>query len=176
MTEHTRQIQRLLLELIDFIFREDREIMPDPLSHQPASAAGFAKYVQKHSGSVYALSRLLLGQGAAAEEAVVKTFAALYEPYLQKRLDPLAFSLAAYRECIRHCSGMTQANPSCPTNALSWDNRLVQALRYGLKLPLPEISSILQRNIPALKAQLRQVREQMAAQESLLPKSSLTAG
>ncbi|MHA6534465.1 hypothetical protein [Paenibacillus sp. BAC0078] len=150
--------------------------MPDPLSHQPAVAAGYTKYVQKYSRSVYALSSLLLGQGTEAEEAVVKTFAALYESYLQKRLDPLAFSHDAYRECIQQCSRLAQTHKPCYANMLSWENRLVQALRYGLKLPLPEISAILQRSVPALKVQLRQVREQMAAQENLLPKSSLTAG
>lgn len=150
--------------------------MPDPLSHQSPSSAGYAQYVQKYSGSVCALSRLLLGQETGAEEAAVKTFAALYEPYLQKRLDPLAFSLDAYRECIQQCSRLTQARKPCSANMLTWESRLVLALRYGLQLPLSEISAILQRSVPDLKAQLRQVREQMAGQESLLPKSSLTAG
>ncbi|WP_019913806.1 hypothetical protein [Paenibacillus sp. HW567] len=150
--------------------------MPDPLSHQPASAAGYVKYVQKYSGSVHTLSSLLLGQGTEAEEATARTFAVLYEPYLQKRLDPLALSRNAYRECIQQCSRLTQTYKPIYANMLSWENRIVQALRYGLQLPLPEISAILQRSVPDLKAQLRQVREQMAAQKNLLPKSSLTAG
>ncbi|MBY9078635.1 sigma-70 family RNA polymerase sigma factor [Paenibacillus sp. HN-1] len=151
--------------------------MPDPLPHRPPSSAGYAKYVQKYSGSVYALSKLLLGQGTEAEEATVKTFAALHESYLQHRLDPLAFPLDAYRECIQQCVRLIQAHkPGC-ANMPTWENRLVLALRYGLQLPLPEISAILQQSVPTLKAQLRQIREQMAAQESfLLPKSGLTAG
>ncbi|OKP99954.1 hypothetical protein [Paenibacillus sp. P46E] len=150
--------------------------MPDPVSLQPASEARFAEYVQKYSRNVCALSSLLLGQGTGAEEATIKTFAVLYEPFLKKSFDPQAFSLEAYRACIQQCSRLAQAQNPGYANVLSWEHQLVQALRYGMVLPLPEISAILQRSVPDLKAQLRQVREQMATQAVLLPKSSLTAG
>ncbi|AIQ66745.1 hypothetical protein [Paenibacillus graminis] len=150
--------------------------MPDPLSRTSASTAGFAEYIEKYSGNIYMLSRLLLGQGAEAEEAAVKSFTELYEPYLRTGCDAQSFSLQAYRECIRCCSRIAQGRKSRISACLSWEDQLVHALRYGLRLSLTDISLILRMNLPELKAQIRQMREQLAAHEAETPTASLSVG
>ncbi|MNN57190.1 hypothetical protein D3C81_1721640 [compost metagenome] len=57
---------------------------------------------------------------------------------------------------------------------LSWDDQLVKALWYGLLLPLPEIGKILGKSLPALKAQLRHVREHAAGQKPLRSQANLS--
>ncbi|QQZ63096.1 hypothetical protein JI735_11735 [Paenibacillus sonchi] len=150
--------------------------MPDPLSRTSASTAGFAEYIEKYSGNIYTLSRLLLGQGAEAEEAAVKSFTELYEPYLRTGCDAQSFSLQCYRECIRHCSLIAQGCKPRISACLSWEDQLVHALRYGLRLSLADIGLILEKNLPELKAQIRQMREQLAAHEAAMPTASLSAG
>ncbi|OKP88006.1 hypothetical protein A3844_09360 [Paenibacillus helianthi] len=145
-------------------------------SRMSVSASEFAEYVEKYSGNIFTLCRLLLGQGSEAEEAAVKSFTELYIPYLRKGCDPQSFSLLAYRECIRHCFRIAQGRKASSTACLSWEDQLVHALRYGLRLPLAEISPILMKSMPELKAQLRQMRELLAGHEAALPKSSLSAG
>ena len=143
--------------------------MPDPLSPKAAPAAGFTSYVEQYSGTVYALSSLLLGKGAGADYAATATFAALYEPCLKGRILAKDFFTTACMECIRQCSLLAPDQREYASVQLSWEDRIVAALRYGLKLPLPEISLILQTNVPVLKAQLRGIREQMTAVQAALP-------
>ncbi|MNC50725.1 hypothetical protein D3C76_367070 [compost metagenome] len=150
--------------------------MPAPKSRTAASLAGFAEYVQKYSRNIYTLCRLLLGQGSEAEEAAVKSFTALYEPYLRTGSDSQSFPLQAYRECIRHCTLIAQSRNVRSAACLSWDDQLVHALRYGLRLPLAEICPILQKGMPELKAQLRRMREQLATHAAALHDSNLSAG
>jgi hypothetical protein len=145
--------------------------MPDPLSSEAAAAAGFAGYIEQYSGTVYALSCLLLEKGARANQAAIATFAALYEPWVKGNIQS-DFSLAAYRECIRQCSLVAQDRGRCSSTLLTWEDQIASALWYGIQLPLPEISLILQRGVPELKAQLRGIREQMAAARPAVPRPS----
>lgn len=145
--------------------------MPDPLSTKAAAAAGFTGYIEQYSGTVYALSCLLLEKGTRADQATTATFAALFEPWLKGSIQS-DFSLAAYRECIRQCSLVAQDRGRCSSALLTWEDQIASALWYGIQLPLPEISLILQRNVPELKAQLREIREHMAAARPAVPRPS----
>ncbi|AIQ27310.1 hypothetical protein P40081_03180 [Paenibacillus sp. FSL P4-0081] len=146
--------------------------MPDPLSSNAVPAAGFTSYIEQYSGTIYALSCLLLEKGARADQAAIATFAALYEPWLKGSIQADAYSLAAYRECIRQCSLVAQDRGRCSSALLTWEDQIASALWYGIQLPLPEISLILQRSVPELKAQLRGIREQMAAARPAVPRPS----
>ena len=148
--------------------------MPDPLSSKAAAAAGFTGYIEQYSGTVYALSCLLLEKGTRADQAAIATFAALYEPWLKGSIPTDTFYLAAYRECIRQCSLFAQDRGRCSSALLTWEDQIASALWYGIQLPLPEISLILQRSVPELKAQLREIREHMAAARPAVPRP--TAG
>lgn len=143
--------------------------MPDPLPPKAAAAADFTCYVQLYSGPLYALSCLLLGKGVRADRAVTATFAALYEPWLKESGRTEDFSTTAYIECIRQCSLFAQDHSRSVSARLSWEDQITSVLWYGIQLPLPEISRILQRSVPELKAQLRGIREQMAAEQAALP-------
>lgn len=146
--------------------------MPDPLSSKAAAAAGFTSFIEQYSGTIYTLTCLLLEKGTRADQAATATFAALYEPWLKGGIQSDAFSLAAYRECIRQCSLVAQDCGRCSSALLTWEDQIASALWYGIQLPLPEISLILQRSVPELKAQLRVIREQMAAVRSAVPRPS----
>ncbi|WP_379158453.1 hypothetical protein [Paenibacillus sp. sgz5001063] len=145
-------------------------------SRTAASASEFAEYVEKYSENILTLCSLLLGQGSEAETAAVKSFTELYVPYLRKGCCPQSFSILAYRACIRHCSRIAQDRKACLAACLPWEDQVVHALRYGMRLPLTEISEILMKSLPELKAQLRQMRELLAAHEATLPTSNLSAG
>ncbi|MEK3875012.1 hypothetical protein [Paenibacillus sp. FSL M7-0420] len=143
--------------------------MPDPLSPKLTAAAGFNPYTQQYSGPVYALSCLLLEQGARAEQAAIATFVALHPLWLKGSLSGDGAAAAAYRECIRQCAMLTHDRSRYASALLNWDDHVASALWYGIQLPLPDISQILECSIPELKAQLRGIREQMAAAHSALP-------
>ncbi|WP_405106662.1 hypothetical protein MHH28_25375 [Paenibacillus sp. FSL K6-1217] len=143
--------------------------MPDPLSPKAATAAGFTHYIEQYSGSVYALSCLLLEKGARAEQAATATFVALHPLWLKGALSGDAAAPAAYRECIRQCAVLARDRSRCSAALLSWEDQLASALWYGIQLPLTEISQILECSVPELKARLRGIREQMAAAHSALP-------
>ncbi|MEK4518731.1 hypothetical protein NSS64_25940 [Paenibacillus sp. FSL H8-0122] len=143
--------------------------MPDPLSPKLTAAAGYNPYTQQYSGPVYALSCLLLEQGARAEQAAIATFVALHPLWLKGSLSGDGAAAAAYRECIRQCAVLARDRSRCASPLLNWDDHVASALWYGIQLPLPDISQILERSIPELKAQLRGIREQMAAAHSALP-------
>lgn len=150
--------------------------MPDPL---PSTAglsynSKFADCVQKYTNNIYALSSLLLEQSAEAEKITFRTFAELHKIYLQDDFNAEAFSIDAYRFCIRQCSYRIAHRNLLSAKALPWEEQLVKVMWYGLKLPLPTISIILQRSIPVLKTQLRHVREQMTAEVEILPSANLS--
>lgn len=142
--------------------------MPDPLPPKLTAAAGFNHYTQQYSGPVYALSCLLLDKGARAEQATTATFAALHPLWLKGSLTGDSAAASAYRECIRQCAALAR-NHSRSASVLNWDDHVASALWYGIQLPLPDISQILECSIPELKARLRGIREQMAAAHSALP-------
>lgn len=142
--------------------------MPDPLSPKAAAAAGFNHYTRQYSSPVYALSCLLLEKGARAEQATTATFVALHPLWLKSSLSGDGAAAAAYKECIRQCAVLAR-NRSRSASALNWDDHVASALWYGIQLPLPDISRILECSIPELKARLRGIREQMAAARSALP-------
>ncbi|MEK3712543.1 hypothetical protein [Paenibacillus sp. FSL R7-0333] len=143
--------------------------MPDPLSPKLTAAAGFNPYTQQYSGPVYALSCLLLEQGARAEQAAIATFVALHTLWLKGSLSGDGAAAAAYRECIRQCAVLAHDRGRCASAPLSWDDHVASALWYGIQLPLSDISQILECSVPELKARLRGIREQMAAAHSALP-------
>lgn len=143
--------------------------MPDPLSPKAASAAGFNHFIQQSSGPVYALSCLLLEKGARADQAATATFVALHPLWLKGSLLGDGAAAAAYRECIRQCAVLARDRSRCASALLNWDDHVASALWYGIQLPLPDISQILECSIPELKARLRGIREQMAAAHSALP-------
>ncbi|WP_054943089.1 hypothetical protein [Paenibacillus ihuae] len=148
--------------------------MPDLLSPQPAAAAGFEPYIREYSGGVLALSSILLGKGSEAERVTAVTFNKLYEPYCKGKLKAADFPVEAYRECILQCTKSAKSRTLRNSKELSWDDQLVKALWYGLLLPLPEIGTILGKSLPALKAQLRQVREHTAGQKPLRSQANLS--
>lgn len=143
--------------------------MPDPLSPKAAAAAGFNHYTRQYSGPVYALSCLLLDKGVRAEQATTATFAALHPLWLKGSLTGDSAAASAYRECIRQCAPLATDHSRCTSALLSWDDYVASALWYGMQLPLPDISQILECSVPELKARLRGIREQMAAAHSALP-------
>ncbi|ETT39044.1 hypothetical protein C162_28434 [Paenibacillus sp. FSL R7-269] len=143
--------------------------MPDPLSPTAAAAAGFNHYTRQYSSPVYALSCLLLEKGARAEQATTATFVALHPLWLKSSLSGDSAAAAAYRECIRQCAVLARDHSRCAATLLNWDDHVASALWYGIQLPLPDISQILDCSILELKARLRGIREQMAAAHSALP-------
>ncbi|MEK5234593.1 hypothetical protein NST99_02600 [Paenibacillus sp. FSL L8-0470] len=147
--------------------------MPDPLSPEWTAASEFAEYVQKNTGNIYALTSLLLGEGAVAEKTAMKTFTELYTRYLHDDFIPQPFSLVAYRECIQQCSRAAEECSLFVSNGLAWEDQIVQVLWYGMLLPLPAISTILEQSVPVLKTRLRHVREQMCRLETLRPEANL---
>lgn len=149
--------------------------MPDPLPKEVTYSANFTEYVQKYSGTVLTLSSLLLEASTDAEQITISTFAELYKPYRRAELNPQLFPILAYRSCIRQCAELTAVRVSRSTKDLTWDEQIVKSLWYGMKLTLPEISTILQKSVPVVKAQLRHVREEMAAQGNTLPNANLSA-
>lgn len=153
--------------------------MPVPLSTRPVLAAEFEACVQKHSGDILAFSSLLLGPGATAEDVAVQSFTALHNSLMQGKLKlhSQALLLESYQECIKQCSRAIKDRKFCSSRTLSWEDRIVQALRYGLLLPLADISTILGKSVPAVKAQLRQMRErQSATPEVRVPSANWSAG
>ncbi|MRN55488.1 hypothetical protein [Paenibacillus monticola] len=149
--------------------------MPDPLPTEAAYSATFTEYVQKYSGAILTLSSLLLEESTEAEQITVSTFTELYKPNRRAELNPQLFPILAYRSCIHHCAGLTAGRVSRSAKDFTWDEQIVKSLWYGMKLSLPEISTILQKSVPVLKAQLRHVREEMAAQGNTLPNANLSA-
>lgn len=151
--------------------------MPDPLSPKPASAAEFEACVKKYSGEILKLSILLLGPESKAEEIAVQSFIELHDFFLQDNLQAQALFLQAYRECIKQCARTAKERKFYSSRPLPWEERILQALRYGMRLGVPEISSILGKSIPAVKTQLRELREQhMASPEAKIPGNELSAG
>ncbi|CAH1214247.1 hypothetical protein PAECIP111892_03994 [Paenibacillus auburnensis] len=148
--------------------------MPDLLSPQPAAAAGFEQYIREYSGGVLALSSILLGKGSEAERVTAGTFNKLYVLYCKGKLKAADFSVEAYRECILQCTKSAKSRNLRTSKELSWDDQLVKALWYGLLLPLPEIGTILGKSLPALKAQLRRVREHTAGLKPLRSQANLS--
>jgi hypothetical protein len=147
--------------------------MPDPLPAESHRTI-FAECVQKYTHEIYKLSSLLLQQSAEAEKVTIRTFKELHKTFRQKSFDRQLFSIEAYRSCIRHCADYYARRSLLSPKALPWEEQLVKVLWYGLQLSLHEISSILQKSVPALKDQLRRVREQMTAQVDFLPSGNLS--
>lgn len=148
--------------------------MPDPLPAGSPRRTIFAECVQKNTNDIYALSSMLLQQSAEAEKVTIRTFKELHKIFLQKSFDSQLFSIEAYRSCIRQCADYYARRSLLSAKALPWEEQLVKVMWYGLKLSLPQISIILQKSVPVLKDQLRHVREQMTAQEDLLPSGNLS--
>ncbi|WP_340006483.1 hypothetical protein MHH52_02670 [Paenibacillus sp. FSL K6-0276] len=148
--------------------------MPDPLPTESTYRIIFAECVQKYTNEIYTLSSLLLQQTAEAEKITIRTFKELHKIYRQKNFDRQLFPIEAYRSCIRQCADYYSRRSLLSAKALPWEEQLVKVMWYGLKLSLPQISIILQKNVPTLKAQLRHVREQMTAQEDLMPTGNLS--
>lgn len=149
--------------------------MPDPLPAELPRRTIFAECVQKYTNDIYTLSSLLLQQSAEAEKITIRTFKELHKIFRQKSFDSELFSIEAYRLCIRQCADCYARWSLLSGQALPWEEQLIKAMWYGLKLSLPQISIILQKNVPTLKAQLRHVREQMTAQEDLMLSNNLSA-
>ena len=149
--------------------------MPDPLPVERTYSTQFAECVQKYTNDIYALSSLLLEQSSEAEKATLRTFAELYKIYRrQDDFDLQLFSVQAYRSCIRQCADSFARHSLLSAKTLPWEELLVKAMWYGLRLSLPQISMILQKNVPILKAQLRHVREQMTAEVDLPSSANLS--
>ncbi|WP_194434119.1 hypothetical protein [Paenibacillus segetis] len=131
-----------------------------------------------YADSLYALSYLLLEDNTAAEQVTTNTFLELCEPFAQDNWDPKTFSLHAYQSCIRQCTERVVdvdrqlLSPDTPT----LDEKALEFLWYGLKLPLIEISVILSNSIPTLKEQLIMIRERARVKAStmqVLPRKNL---
>lgn len=148
--------------------------MPDPLPAESRRSTIFAECVQKCTNEIYTLSSMLLQQSAEAEKVTIRTFKELHKIFRQKSFESQLFSIEAYRSCIRQCADYYARRSLLSAKALPWEEQLVKVMWYGLKLSLPQISIILQKSVPVLKAQLRHVREQMTAQEDLLPSGNLS--
>lgn len=148
--------------------------MPDPLPAESTRSIIFAECVQKYTNDIYTLSSMLLQQSAEAEKVTIRTFKELHKIFRQKSFDRQLFSIEAYRSCIRQCADYYARRSLLSAKALPWEEQLVKVMWYGLKLSLPQISIILQKSVPVLKGQLRHVREQMTAQEELLPSGNLS--
>lgn len=148
--------------------------MPDPLPSESTYSTKFAEYVQMYSSNIYTLSFMLLQQSSEAEKVTVRTFKELHKKYRQDNLNSEVFSIDAYRSCIRLCADSFACRSLLSSKILPWEELLIKAMWYGLKLPLSQISLILQTNVPVLKAQLRHVREKMTAEVDLLPSVNLS--
>lgn len=144
--------------------------LPDGLSYSPK----FADCVRKYTNDIYALSFLLLEHSAEAEKVTFRTFVDLHKIYKQDNFNAEFFSLDAYRSCIQQCSDRILRRNLLSAKSLPWEEQLVKVMWYGMKLPLPTISIILQRSVPVLKMQLRHVREQMTATVDILPSANLS--
>ncbi|MFD5022208.1 hypothetical protein ACFWMP_25235 [Paenibacillus sp. NPDC058367] len=117
---------------------------------------------------------MLLQQSVEAEKVTIRTFKELHKIFRQKSFDSQLFSIEAYRSCIRQCADYYARRSLLSAKTLPWEEQLIKTMWYGLKLSLPQISIILQKSVPVLKAQLRRVREQLTAQEDLLPSGNLS--
>lgn len=148
--------------------------MPDPLPAQSPRRTIFAECVQKCTNDIYTLSSMLLQQSAEAEKVTIRTFKELHKIFRQKSFDSQLFTIEAYRSCIRQCADYYACRSLLSAKALPWEEQLIKTMWYGLKLSLPQISIILQKSVPVLKAQLRRLREQLTAQEDLLPSGNLS--
>lgn len=148
--------------------------MPDPLPAESTRRTIFTECVQKNTNDIYALSSMLLQQSAEAEKVTIRTFKELHKIFRQKSFDSQLFSIEAYRSCIRQCADYYARRSLLSAKALPWEEQLVKVMWYGLKLSLPQISMILQKSVPVLKDQLRHAREEMTAQEALLPSGNLS--
>lgn len=148
--------------------------MPDPLPAKSIYSTKFVECIQKYTNEVFILSSMLLQQSSEAEKVTIRTFTELHKIYHQDDFDPRLFSIDAYRSCIRQCYASFARRSLLSSKALPWEEELIKAMWYGLKLSLPQISIILQTNVPVLKAQLRHVREQMTAEVDILPSASLS--
>ena len=148
--------------------------MPDPLPAGSPRRTLFAECVQKYTNDIYTLSSMLLQQSTEAEKVTIRTFKELHKIFRQKSFDSQLFSIEAYRSCIRQCADYYARRSLLSAKPLPWEEQLIKTMWYGLKLSLPQISIILQKSVPVLKAQLRHVREQLTAQEDLLPCGNLS--
>lgn len=148
--------------------------MPDPLPPESTYSTKFAECVQKYTNEVYVLSSMLLEQSNEADKITIRTFTELHKIYRQDDFDPQLFSIHAYRTCIHQCADSFARRSLLSAKALPWEEQLVKVMWYGLKLPLSQISIILQKSVPALKAQLRAVREQMTTQTDILTSANLS--
>ncbi|KGE19533.1 sigma-70 family RNA polymerase sigma factor [Paenibacillus wynnii] len=131
------------------------------LSHSRTNAHLFAEFVQKYTGSVYSLSSILTESSVKAEEVSIHTFAELHKSFRQDRFNPQLGPIQAYQICIRECYAFLESCTSSSEIMLCPADKVLCALRFGLKLPLSEISAVLEETPPALKAKLRRVREKM---------------
>ena len=135
---------------------------PSSRKDQPY-ALMFAEWVKEHCSSIHSLSTLLMESSEEAENLTIQTFTELYTYGQQNEWQPIL----AYQCCIRRW--LASLHPSQQfKKKLSPEDTLLCALWYGLKLPLPEISTILEKDVPVLKAQLRAIREQMSGESSKL--------
>ncbi|MFE4713764.1 hypothetical protein ACFRAM_23185 [Paenibacillus sp. NPDC056722] len=134
---------------------------PLPAKSARRSLPAFRGLVEQYADSVYTLCILLLKDPQLAEQAAVHTFTALGR---SSRLTPgssLPGSIQVYQTCLSQCS-LTPAARLAGEPGQPAGNRLVlSALRYGLGLPLADISTILHLPVPELKIQLRALREDM---------------
>lgn len=148
--------------------------MPDPLPAESTYSPIFAEHVKKYANEIYALSSMLVEPSTEAEMITINTFTELHKIYRNNDFDPQLFSIEAYRSCIRQCADYYARRSFLSAKALPWEEQLVKAMWYGLKLSLPQISMILQKSVPTLKMQLRHMREQMTTQVDLLPRANLS--
>jgi hypothetical protein len=144
-----------------FHFERKVRTMHTPLSTISADPArpDFRGLVEQYAGSVYTLCILLLKDPQLAEQAAVHTFTALGRSF---RLTPdpsLPGSIQVYRTCLSQCSCTPAARLAGESGQPACDRLVLSALRYGLGLPLADISAILQLAVPELKIQLRSLRE-----------------
>ncbi len=138
--------------------------MQDPLPAICPVSSKFQDYVSQLSSRIYSLSTLLLEHTAQAEHITIATFKELYELNSRKPItDQTVFFTAAFQSCIRLCAEQKShlISGSSREGKLQED-QAIKALWYGLRLPMPEISLILEISVPELKSRLRGLREQMA--------------
>ncbi|OBZ10481.1 hypothetical protein A8L34_17940 [Bacillus sp. FJAT-27264] len=121
----------------------------------------FRGLVEQYADSVYTLCILLLKDPQLAEQAAVHTFTALGR---SSRLTPgssLPGSIQVYRTCLSQCACTPAARLAGEPGQPACDRLVLSALRYGLGLPLADISTILHLPVPELKTRLRTLREDM---------------
>lgn len=138
----------------------------------------YAHYVKLYADSLYSLSYLLLKQSEAAEQVTTHTFLELYEPFSKENWNPSTLSLHAYQSCIRQCTERVAGGHVQSVDTTTLDEKALEFLWYGLKLPLTEITVILHTSIPSLKEQLIFIRERARSKVStstvqILPRKNL---